>query len=481
MPRVPRSLRYAALVMGLAIAVPSCATNPVTGRREIALIGEGQEVQMGQQAAQEVEVSIGLVDDAALQQYVERIGLSLARDSERPELPWRFRVVDDPTPNAFALPGGFIYVTRGLLNLMNSEAELATVLGHEVGHVTARHSVQMISRAQLAQLGLGIGMILVPELQQFGQLAGAGMQLLFLRYGRDAEHQADDLGFRYALEEGYDVRAMANVFVSLARAGELQGQSPLPAWLSTHPYPEERIQRTQARVAAVERDLSALRLGRNEFLARIEGMVYGVNPRNGFFDGAAYYHPELRFRMTMPAGWQAQNLPQMVIGVSQNQDAAVQLTLAQGDIVTAAQQFLGQQGIRVGQTQQTQINGLPAVVATFEAQTEQGIVAGLVAFISHGGRTYRTLAYTTQQRFGAYGTAFQQFVGSFAPLTDQRILNIQPNRVRIVQLDQAMTLTEFNQRFPSVIPLTELALINQVTSATAVLPAGTAVKRVMGG
>lgn len=477
--RPSRSFRSLAAAAVFGTALSACAVNPVTGRREVALISESQEVAMGREAAQDVENSIGLVPDAALQEYLQRIGVGLAADSERPDLPWHFRVVDDPTPNAFALPGGFIYVTRGLLTLMNAEAELATVLGHEIGHVTARHSVQMISRAQLAQLGLGVGMILVPELRQFGDLAGAGMQLLFLRYGRDAEHQADDLGFRYALEEGYDVRAMANVFAALARMSQLENQSPLPAWLSTHPYPEERIARTQARVAAVEQDLAALRLGAADYMKRMEGMIYGVNPRNGFFEGARYYHPELRFQLTLPSGWQAQNLPQMVIAVSQNQDAAVQLTLAQGAIGTAAQQFLRQEGIRVLQTAQTQINGLPAVVSTFQAQTPDGVVAGIAAFVDHGGRTYRLLAYTPQQRLATYDATFRQVVGSFAPLTDSRILNVQPNRLAVVRLDRAMTLTEFNQLYPSVIPLAELALINQITSAAATIPAGTLLKRVV--
>src|SRR5690606_12770631 len=120
-----------------------------------------------------------------------------------PDLPWSFDVVDDPTPNAFALPGGPIFVTRGILTLMDSEAELASVLGHEIGHITARHSVAQLSRAQLAQLGLGLGTIFVPEIEPYSDLAGTGLNLLMLKYGRDAERQADELGFRYARSEGY--------------------------------------------------------------------------------------------------------------------------------------------------------------------------------------------------------------------------------------------------------------------------------------
>src|SRR5690606_11933024 len=154
------------------------------------------------------ESQMGLVEDQALQDYVHAVGSKMALASERPDLPWQFRVVDDPTPNAFAAPGGFIYVTRGMLALMDSEAELASVLGHEIGHVTARHSVTMLSRQQLAQLGLGLGLILSPEIAQLSELASAGLSLLFMSYGRDAERQADDLGFGYALAQGYDVTQM---------------------------------------------------------------------------------------------------------------------------------------------------------------------------------------------------------------------------------------------------------------------------------
>jgi signal transduction histidine kinase len=136
----------------LALALAACATNPVTGKREISLVSQDQEVQMGQQGAEQVAQEIGLINDQALQQYVQQVGAAIATKSERPNLPWTFRVVDDPTPNAFALPGGFIFVTRGLLDLMGNEAELASVLGHEIGHVTARHSVHQMSQQQLLEV-----------------------------------------------------------------------------------------------------------------------------------------------------------------------------------------------------------------------------------------------------------------------------------------------------------------------------------------
>lgn len=227
----------------LAFLLASCAVNPVTGDRQLALVSEGQEIQIGREVASNAAQEFGLVKDEALQAYVQALGSRLAQASERPDLPWSFQVVDEATPNAFAAPGGFIFITRGLLALLRNEAELVSILGHEIGHVTARHSVAMMSRAQLAQLGIGIASVLSPTAAQFGELAAGGLQLLFLKYGRDAERQADDLGYRYALEQGYDVSEMVNVFAALQQSAQLAGQNPVPSWQASHPYPAERIKR----------------------------------------------------------------------------------------------------------------------------------------------------------------------------------------------------------------------------------------------
>jgi len=464
--------------------VAACAVNPVTGRNQLSLVSEGQEIQLGRQSAAQVSQEIGLVPDSALQAYVQRVGGALAAASERPNLPWTFRVVDDPTPNAFALPGGYIFVTRGLMGMIGSEAQLASVLGHEIGHVTAKHQVTMISRAQLAQLGLGLGSVLVPQLQGLQGLASTGMQLLFLRYSRDAERQADLLGFRYALGQHYDVREMARVFESLQRVEQAEqarsGRSPLPTWAASHPGEAARIQDVQRRAAQVPPG-TATRVLSPEYVQRLNGLVYGENPRQGYFQQNVFLHPDLRFSFTFPAGWKTQNLPQAVIGVSQRQDAMVQLTLAQQarGADEAARAFFSQQGVQAGQGGRTTVNGLPAVVVYFQAQTQQGIVGGIVAFIEYGGNVYQVVAYTPAQLFQQYQGLFRQVVGSFAPVNDPQVLNARPNRLSIVRVPQAMTLAEFNRRYPSSIPIEELAIVNQVSGAGATLPAGTLAKRVI--
>src|SRR2546425_101413 len=175
-----------------------CATNPVTGKRELSLMSEAQEIQIGQQQDADVRKEMGVYNDRALQEYVTTLGLKLAQVSERPNLPWHFTVLDVPAINAFALPGGYIYITRGILPFLDDEAQLAGVLGHEIGHVTARHSAQQYSRATGAQLGLILGSILVPQTRPFAQLGESGLGLLFLKYSRDDEEQADALGGKYA-------------------------------------------------------------------------------------------------------------------------------------------------------------------------------------------------------------------------------------------------------------------------------------------
>lgn len=467
----------------LSLTVAACATNPVTGKRELSLVSEQQEIQMGQEGAQQVAQEVGLINDQALQNYLQSVGSALAAKSERPNLPWTFRAVDDPSPNAFALPGGFIFVTRGLLDLMNNEAELASVVGHEIGHVTARHSVQQMSQQQLAQLALGVGAILSPTVAQLGNVAAQGLGLLFLKYSRDDERQADDLGFRYALNNGYDVRYMDDVFRSLQRISEASKESPLPTWLQTHPGEAERIQTIDQKLAQLQpNQLANAKVNASGYLQHVNGLVYGANPRNGYFQGNTFYHPDLRFQITLPSGWQGQNLSQAVMAVSPQQDGIIQLTLAQGSSPdAAARTFLSQQGIQAGQASQQTINGVPAVASTFQAQTDQGVIQGLAAFFTYNGATYQVLAYAPAQRYGAYDGIFRQSLSSFAPVSDPRVLNVQPNKIVVVTLPQSMTLAEFNQRNPSTISLSELAIVNQVEDPNKPLPAGTPVKQVTGG
>jgi predicted Zn-dependent protease len=465
--------------LALAIALQGCAVNPATGKRQFSLIGEGQEIAMGREYDQEIVASLGLYPDTALQRYVQELGMRLAAQSERPNLPWTFRVVDDPVVNAFALPGGYIYITRGILAHLNSEAELAAVIGHEIGHVTARHSVTRMSTQQLAQLGLAVGVALRPELGGYAQAASAGLQLLFLKHGREDESQSDELGLRYMMRAGYDPREMAGVFEMLSRVSQAAGGGRVPEWLSTHPDPENRRDRISRQVAAMTQDFSGSKVERASYLRRLNGLVFGDDPREGYFRGNEFLHPTLAFRLTFPEGWQTSNQKQAVLAVSPEGDAVVQVTLAGGSSPeAAARSFFAQDGV-AGSVATGEINGLRAAGGEFAATSQGQVVRGRVAFVAHGDAVYQLLAYAVEARWGARAEAAGRAIGSFSRLTDKAALAVEPFRLEIVTLDRALSLDEFVRRYPSGVPLETVALINQV-DAGARFESGAVVKRVVG-
>jgi predicted Zn-dependent protease len=320
-------------------------------------------------------------------------------------------------------------------------------------------------------------MIVKPELQQFGDLGSQALGVLFMKFGRDDETQADGLGFRYMTNLNYEPSEMAEMFRTLDRMGG--GSQRTPEWLSTHPDPGNRVQKTQQRIAAWTRPAGQLKIERDSYLRRIDGLVFGDDPRAGYFQQNVFLHPTLKFRMDFPSGWRTANQASQVLGVSSAQDAMLVVSAGTGSASQALQQFLSQQGLTSSGASNTRINGLTAATAQFSAQTQQGILMGWVGFIELDGSTYRMLAYTGQQQFRSYDQVFRNAMGSFQRLTDPAALNVKPNRVRLVETPSAMTLEQFNSRYPSTIPMDKLALINGYAGASATIPAKTLVKRVV--
>jgi predicted Zn-dependent protease len=462
------------------LALAACARNPVTGERQLSLVSTKDEIELGKQAAAQVRETMPAYPDRAMQEYVAGIGKRIAAASERPDLPWTFEVIDDATVNAFALPGGPVFVTRGLVSYLNDEAELAAVLGHEIAHVTARHSVEQISKAQLAQLGLGLGMVFSPELREYGQVAGAGLQVLFLKFGRDDERQADELGFRYMLGQGYDPRRMADVFVTLGRASKETGGGRVLEWLLTHPDPENRTQVARERAASVK-DADRMKVGRETHLARVDGMTFGEDPRQGFFQGNAFLHPALRFRMDFPEGWAKGNTPGAVVALSPKKDAALQLSIAgKASPEEARRKFFAQPGVKPAAAPSGSVAAGPPGASYFDAQTKQGAIGGLVSFVAHGGVTYGIVGYAAPASLAAYDSAFRSALASFAPLTDPAALAVQPARIELVKVPRDMTVAEFAAAFPSTVALGTVATINGVPEG-GTLRAGQSAKRVVVG
>src|SRR5688572_4439135 len=307
-----------ALILIAASLITACATNPVTGKREISLMSEAQEISVGRELDAQVRQEMGLYEDNELQRYVQELGMKLARSSERPNLPWSFAVLDSPAVNAFALPGGFIYITRGILPYLDNEAQLVGVLGHEIGHVTARHSAQQYTRGMGASLGVLVGSIFVPQIRPFGDLAEGSIGVLFLKFGRDDEIQADALGAAYTAAGGWDPDQVPAFLTTLARIAETTDRNGVPNWLSTHPQPENRAARVGETVKKVRAPKDSAQSGtwtvdRDGYLARIDGIVFGDNPEDGVVRGNLFLHAPLRFAIAFPDGWEITNSDEQVV------------------------------------------------------------------------------------------------------------------------------------------------------------------------
>jgi predicted Zn-dependent protease len=469
------------LLAGLLVAA-GCAVNPATGKRQLSLVSEAQEIEMGRKADRLIEAQMGLYGGAALQDYVQSIGDRLAAVSERPDLDWTFRVVDDSSVNAFALPGGYIYITRGIIAHLNSEAELATVIGHEIGHVTARHSVNQMSKAQLAQLGLGLGMVLSPEAaQQFGGYAEMGVGVMFLKFGRDDERQADDLGLRYMVAADYDARPAPQVFDVLGRVSGSSGADRLPGWLSTHPAPENREADLKRKIASLEHDFGGSKLGRQEYLAHIDGIVFGADPRDGYFKESRFYHPKMAFRFDFPEGWTRFNGRAAVIAKNPQADAIVRVTISSERTPSQAlERFFEQHDFRAGASWRADVNGYSVSSQWFAVETSKGPGRGLVAYLRHDDDVYEVLGFAIESRWETDGGALERSVASFDRLNDPAALSVEPARLRIVEPPSAMTLARFADRYDATVPVETLSLINNVEDSSSLL-AGYPYKIVQGG
>ena len=233
-------LTKSALVLSCLFLIVACARNPVTGKKQLSLMSESQEIAMGAEADPSIVANFGIYDDAKIQDFINTKGQQMVKISHRPNLKFTFRVVNSPVVNAFALPGGYVYFTRGIMAHFNNEAEFAGVLGHEIGHVTARHGAQQQTQQMLGQLGLIVGVIAVPQFAKFAEAAQQGMGLMFLKFGRNHESQSDQLGVEYSTKIGYNSHKMAGFFKTLGRITDASG-ARIPAFLSTHPDPDDRF------------------------------------------------------------------------------------------------------------------------------------------------------------------------------------------------------------------------------------------------
>lgn len=454
----------------------SCAVNPVTGKKQVVLMSEAQEIAMGQQSDPEITAFFGVYDDPELQQFITEKGLEMAAVSHRPKLDYQFKIVDSPVINAFAVPGGFVYFTRGIMAHFNNEAEFAGVLGHEIGHVTARHSVLQQRNQMLGQLGMIAGMVFVPELAQFAEPLSQGMQMALLSFGRDAERQSDELGVEYSSRIGYDAAEMAGFFNTLERQGAQQGGSEIPEFLSTHPSPGER-NITVAKLAEewkAKLKLTNPEVNRNSYLKLIDGIVIGEDPKQGFVENNIFYHPVLKFQFPTPTGWNFQNTPQQVQMGPQAGDALLSFSFAgTGTMEEIAQKILTQFKLELVESKKETINGLPAFLMIADQKQEQGTIRVLSSLIEFGGNTYHILGVTALPNFALYQPVFLSTARNFKELKDAEKLGRKPDVVRIQTVPRRMTLQAALQsfkmpqeRFEELAILNGLLLTDQIEKGT---------------
>jgi predicted Zn-dependent protease len=465
--------RIAGLLLLIFFLFNSCAKNPVTGRRDFMLMSEGQEVAMGQQSDPEISQFFGIYEDPALQKFINEKGQQMAAVSHRPNLKYEFKIVDSPVVNAFAVPGGYVYFTRGIMAHFNNEAEFAGVLGHEIGHITARHSAKQYSNAQLAQIGLVAGSIISPQFAQVAQYASQGVQLLFLKFGRDAESQSDKLGVQYSTKIGYDAEEMAGFFKTLDRLSE--GGEEVPTFLSTHPDPADRERKVAKEAANWQKKVPGqkLEVNRDQYLKMIDGIVYGEDPKQGFVEDNVFYHPVLRFQFPVPLQWKVQNTPQAVQMGSSDGRAMIMFTLAPGtSLETAAQGILQQFQLRAVDSGKDNVNGFPALVIVADQQQQQqqqgqqqtAGVRTLIYVIQQGQSIYAMIGASTLADFNNYFQLFKNTMGGFRELTDQEKINRKPQRIKIKTVDQNGTLGQALTRLN--VPqkqMNELSILNGMT------------------
>lgn len=451
------------LLAGFMTLWSSCSQNPVTGKKEVILMSEGQELAMGQQADPQIVAQFGLYDDPAMQRFINDKGQKMAAISHRNNIKYEFKVLDSPVLNAFAVPGGYVYFTRGIMAHFNNEAQFAGVLGHEIGHIAARHSAQQQSKAILAQVGLIAGMVIAPELAQFGDAASQGLGLLFLKFGRDDERESDRLGVEYSTKIGYDADEMADFFLTLQRKQEESG-SAIPEFLSTHPDPGNRFKTVHELAAEWQKKTGATKLevGRNSYLKMIDGMIYGEDPKQGFVENQVFYHPELKFQFPIPANWSYLNSPQVFQMAPKDGKAMMNLTLAPGNsLEEAAQQIMQHYKLTPVQSGKVTVNGLPALAIVADQQQEQATIRTLTYLIQYGGRIYSMMGITSAQQFDAYARLFSNTMESFKELTDASKINKQPERIRIKTVKQNTTLAQALQPYTKDSKrLEELAVLN---------------------
>lgn len=447
-----RMLSLTVLAALSALSLAACSTNPATGRPMVSFVSPQDEQRTGREMHPQILKEFGRYEDERAQAYVDRIGQSLVPHTELPNAQWTFTVLDSPIVNAFALPGGYVYVTRGLMALAQNEAELASVIGHEMGHVTARHSAQR----QTAALGAGLVGVLVGAVTGSGDLANATMgtgQAMVSGYSRDQEFEADNLGIRYIARRGYDVNASGDFLARMGEASRLEaammgqpGKVDQYNIMSTHPRTPDRVERA-AREAKAS-GASGTRLDRETYLAAVDGMVYGDSAAQGFVRGQRFVHPRLGIGFEAPPGFRLFNRSDSVVAQNPNGAAIVFDGTANpgGSMENYVARVTGN-GAR--DIEALQINGLDAATGSIRGRIGNQSVDARIVALRYDSRTiYRFMFVSPVSATAGLQPAFVRTAQSFRRLSEGEAGSLRPYRVQVTTVRSGDTVQSLSARMP---------------------------------
>ena len=458
------------VMLAVFLVAQGCALNPVTGRPDLVLVTTHGERGLGEEAAREVEQSMGLTDDPQLVAYVRAVGKRLAQYSPRKDVEYEFYVVELAEPNAFALPGGFVYVSRGLLPLTNSEDELANVIGHEIGHVAARHSVKRISTAAPFAIiggitGSAVGIVSDRLGSAVAGISGVAGSAFLAPYSRSQEREADRVGTEMAAKAGWNPMAMATFLATLQRDDELKGGSPSKvSFFDSHPATPERVEDTAKLARALPRNPSAsIATGRAGFLTKLDGLIVGENPAQGVFTEHRFLHPVLNFSVEFPSGWEGLNSPALVAALAPEGTAFTLLqVVGEGDDPMQVPKTLEKNGKRplMDRVEQFTIGGLPAARLVLQTKTNEGPTTLHLTWIAYQGVLYQFVGATSVAEFTTYEPFFSSTAASFRALTSQERASIPVTRLRTVKAQEGETLDQLVTRSGTTWAREELAVAN---------------------
>lgn len=439
----------------IATLLTACATvtNPVTGLAERSVMDEKTEIAEGEKGHQQVLKEYGVYADPKVQAYVNELGQRLAKQSHRNTIEWHFTVLDSPEINAFALPGGYVYVTRGIMAYMESEADLAGVIGHEIGHVTARHGAQRATRQQTAGFGVLAATLLGAVLESqgvsgAGQLAGQLSQNVaagyIASYGRDQELQADQLGAEYLVRSHYDPQNMVNVIKVLKNQerfaedqAKAEGRQPGQRnnWLSSHPSNDQRLNDI-TQIAAHYPGSTYNEDGRTRYLETIKGMTFGEGRDQGLTRGRHFYHEPLGIAVTAPEGWKIQNSSQSIAVLNGAGDAGLVIKTVPDNAGSTHEDIIRNviQPTQ-GQTEARSLSGLPATHFVGARRNQQGQAQRVEATVVTGPANQRyLLGYASKDTAALQRAAYQlrEAESSFRALTPADRSAAKPWAIKLV-------------------------------------------------